>query len=199
MKEGKNIGMLFKSKLQNYEAQVEHEEWDQLGMKLDRMRFFRFSISHFNIYYCSAIALCLFLSSAVFIKEVFYDRGNLSLVQPSSINRENAPFIIKDSSVLKTKTEVSKIETPQKTSSVPPKINEPEVDAFSQKETERDTINEIISSPAPQPKDTILSDSVIPQEKSIEALKSKNVVHIIKQDTIIVLDTLSKKKTKRRK
>jgi hypothetical protein len=100
MKENKNIGDLFKDRLGSYEDDFNiDQEWNEIELKLHKLNFFRFSLSNFNIYYCSIILASFLLTSTVFVKAFIFD-GSISHTPESSISANDSLII--DKSLLKT-------------------------------------------------------------------------------------------------
>jgi hypothetical protein len=86
MKHNKNIGDLFKDKLESYEDSDINQDWDEMELKLNKLRFVKFSFTHFNIYYCSFALATFVLSSAVFIKTFFFQGDIQSNINSSAIS-----------------------------------------------------------------------------------------------------------------
>jgi hypothetical protein len=85
MKQDKNIGDLFKDKLASYEDSDINQDWDEMELKLNKLRFLRFSFTNFNIYYCSLVLATFALSSAIFIRTFFFQEENQKGINSSSL------------------------------------------------------------------------------------------------------------------
>jgi hypothetical protein len=86
MKQNKHIGDLFKDKLSSYEDSDINQDWDEMELKLNKQRFFKFSFTNFNIYYCSSILATLALSSVIFIKTFCFQENIQQGMNSSSIS-----------------------------------------------------------------------------------------------------------------
>lgn len=211
--EKSSIENIFRQGLENYEIQPDEDEWSAVDLALPRVNFFRFSFVNFNIYYCSLIVLCFLFSALSLIytlsgrnvrtETVFTgEKGKVEF--PITENQDKAELkkINKDSRTLasqKISGEKVKSKVVIKAESVSENKNKPELKSSIAKGNIQDTLENKEKMQQPinvdNPPLTELSQSE--QQKKKDA-KKKRIVYITKQDTIVVIDTLSKRKPKRK-
>lgn len=75
MKENRNIGDLIKERLESYEDNDINQDWLETELKLHKLKFLKFSLTNFNVYYCSFILATFALTSTVFIKTFFFNNN----------------------------------------------------------------------------------------------------------------------------
>ncbi|GAL82782.1 hypothetical protein MYP_8 [Sporocytophaga myxococcoides] len=208
--EKRSIENIFKQGLENYEIQPNEDEWSEIDLALPRINFFRFSFVNFNIYYCSLIVLC-FLFSALSL--IYTLAGKNVRTQPSvAVKKENIEFEKFDQKELKQINKDSKSVVSQRVSVVkvkPKKIVKSESVANYKINTNKnlhipldinqDTLgnNEKLQQSSKEA-NLSLTELSQPEQQKKKDVSKKRIVYITKQDTIIVIDTLSKRKPKRK-
>ncbi len=212
--EKKSIENIFKQGLENYEIQPDEDEWSAIDLALPRVNFFRFSFLNFNIYYCSLIVLG-FLFSALTLIYTLSER-NVSTQAAVSGEKKKNEFttfdIHNDQKGSKQIKKVSKPSDSQKVSVAKIKPNEVLITEVVSKNKSTTELNSHI--PLDVNKDTLISKEESqhtikevnittkelsqPEQQKKKEVKEKRIVYITKQDTIIVIDTLSKRKPKRK-
>ena len=184
-----NIGEFFKQSLEDFEVKEQGSDWPALGLKLERLKFFTFSLTYFNIYYASIIALTFVFTSALIIDHFLISGNDIEVVKMNEVEQ-----VQKDGTYVTEK----KTEYPSKEN-----INSKNKESKSTKSLQEEGISDnknisLISDSVA----AILADSVkvlsIPTEnkEGIKKIPKKRIIYITKQDTIIVIDTV---KTKNRK
>lgn len=186
----KNIGDLFKTQLDSFSMEGSADEWVGLDMKLDKMSFFKFHLSHFNVYYAALIGICFSLSSAVFVDHFILHRDAEAL-NPITTNEYNAPQEKTPALVITEKEKTNhtverKEEIPQRKKS--------ETAAIEKQNKNSTAVQDVLQTNIQ--KDITKEETVeIPIKK--EPIKpTKKVVYITQQDTLVVYDTLTVKKRK---
>lgn len=212
--EKRSIENIFKQGLGNYEIQPDEDEWSAIDLALPRVNFFRFSFVNFNIYYCSLIVLCFLFSALSLIYTLSgrnvrtqtpvasekkknelatFDKDNQTGLK--QINKDSKPLVSQKISIVKTKPKESlktesvsnnKIRTTDQKSLIPVNINE---DTLKDKEKLHQ---------ANKPDNSSVTESSQREQQKKKGDKKKRIVYITKQDTIVVIDTLSKRKPKRK-
>jgi len=206
-----NIGNIFKSTLENYNAQPEEGEWIMLDQKLTKVSFFRFSFSKFNIYYSILIVSTFIMSSTIFINSFINTENKSSL--------ENSPVSIKENKIITSDSikTIDPVASKENVITSNKEINKHDLNDESRGNKDGNKsgnsvkveLNDFQKSSSPQTKDSVLirpSNKLTPSNSveketittdpsnKIKSDKPKKVVYISKQDTIIVYDTLNRKK-----
>ncbi len=182
----KNIGDLFKDKLENFSIEGNPNEWIALDMKLDKMSFFKFHLSHFNIYYAALIGICFSLSSAVFVDHFILERDNKEVAKKSiATPKEKTPSVV----IPLEKEETNKEK--QITHTHIPQVIEPKknTELNRSEESQHASKNDV-------KEDIIIQESIEDPLKQANVNPGKKVVYITQQDTLVVYDTLTVKKRK---
>jgi len=206
-KEGKDIGNLFKTGLQNYKAEISEEEWLATEIKVKGNNFFRFSVSNFNIYYC-----LLFLTSFVFSSIVFVDYFFFKEKTGKTVIKEQVTAPLKDSldhNTIKPSTiENNKNETQKPAGNYKDMAYQQKLPTNTSSKNNiilsQDTANKIDNN-VPTNSVTDNNNSASPLIKNVDSSaiqksKTKKIVYITRQDTVRVYDTLdAKAKTKKRR
>jgi|GEM_PF-5128251 len=60
--ENKKLGDLYKEAFNDFEAQGNSYDWNDVEKRLDKMKFYKLSFTHFNIYYSLLIVTCFIAS-----------------------------------------------------------------------------------------------------------------------------------------
>jgi hypothetical protein len=187
----KNIGELFKNSLENFEVNGDSSDWIAMDMKLEKMKFFKFHFSSFNIYYASLIALTFLFSTAIAVH---------SFTKTRDQNSENPENILQP-------TSQSTISTKEKEEifidSVKQAYRKKNLPPSSPSTTPVDQYSTIQNSPASSTADSIRPDSsktITVTEKPFKKKEpQKKVIYITKQDTLVVVDSVKTNKHKKRK
>lgn len=212
--EAQHIGNLFKTTLENYQIEPEEGDWIILDQKLNKMKFFKFSLFNFNIYYSLFIFGTFLLSSALFIKS--FNQKNE--IEPKN-NKASSVVInkIAPKDATENKVKSNKESTPKEKTEKPSRLIINKSNSGSDGNTVKSSINSNISNS--KKKDSSLTinteapplhpdkinntseeNTLIKEKENKEKLpKKKKIVYISKQDTVIVYDTLSRKKSFRKR
>lgn len=170
-KEQRNIGELFGEKLHDLSVGNPEEGWNALDTKLDKVNFFRFHLSGFNVYYAALIATSFLFSSSVFVDYFLLSRdrnktANAPVQIHPSVNEQIDQHTVPDPEHLPAMTK-----TP---------LNNP-----------------VFPSEPIVPQVVIAKDSAegkVKEEPFDESKKIVNperkVIYVTKQDTVVVYDTL---------
>ncbi|WP_028981795.1 hypothetical protein [Sporocytophaga myxococcoides] len=210
--EKSSIENIFKKGLENYEIQPDEDEWSAVDLALPRVNFLRFSFVNFNIYYCSLIVLCFLFSALSLIYTLSGRNARTHATVAGEKERIEYPAFDKSG-----KTETEKInenskslatqkvsvvkEKPKevlKTESLSKDKNNPELNLQIPKAIKQDSLENKEKTHPLKVENTIITESSQPEQQKKKDAKKKRIVYITKQDTIIVIDTLSKRKLKRK-
>ncbi len=202
-KDSKDIGDLFKSGLQNYKAEISEEEWLATEIQIKGKNFFRFSVSNFNIYYCTLFLTSFVLSSIVFV-DYYFGKGKAAsypvkeeVIVPlkNSLPEDNSKqnTMAGDNGTTIRYTTSSK--KPAKKTSCSAN-NSPQNNLVISQDTVKKNDNVILT---PVENTTIPSVKSTDSAATIQKPKPKKIIYITRQDTVRVYDTLDAKKTRKRK
>jgi len=212
--EKSSIENIFRQGLENYEIQPDEEEWSAVDLALPRINFFRFSFVNFNIYYCSLIVLCFLFSALSLLytlsgrnvrtsAAITGEKGKVEYpiiekdekARLKQVNNKDGQFLssqresvekVKSEVVIKTESKSRNKNNAEINSHIPQRINQ---DTLGNKEKVQQSIQ--IDNPT-------LTELSQPEQQKKKNVKNKRIVYITKQDTIVVIDTLSKRRPKRK-
>ena len=198
-----NLGDLFKKQVLNYQSEVSEEEWNSLEVKLKKINFLRFSITNFNIYYCLMILSCFIFNSSIFVDYFLLHSKDSQVTSISAPPSTQPKSEIEDKSPLKAGNNFinqpnrKKRDFAENTILHDSIINNPNND-FAQKNVLHQDSGEINSEKNLNANfssyENNNADSVAQRK-----VKLKKTLYIIRQDTIVVYDTLSNKKRRIKK
>jgi hypothetical protein len=168
--DNENIDRLFDS-LEDHSMDVEFDQFSDMEIRLESMRYFRFGWKHFNIYYTGIIGVTFALSSYMFIDYLRSEpiEKKVVMVVADTTAKEEAPVIEAVPTFTDTKKPIRKanpsFSLARLADSSLTKVEEP-----------------LVVPPAPAPPPPVV-DSVP------KAPRPKRIVVIPKRDTIIKYDT----------
>ncbi|MCU0428483.1 MAG: hypothetical protein MUF42_00800 [Cytophagaceae bacterium] len=211
-KEKGHIGKLYKDAFQHasLNSAQDDQDWAPISNRLDKKRFFRFSLTRFNIYYSSLIAISFLLLLFLLLKSARREQGeasystqssdtSASLYQISSHHRSASganPPVQENTGSIPAKTYPQKNVISQKSNTVLADANNLPPDYKKLENTI--TKDSSIKNAAEISSTYYKSDSLI-VSNSVSVRKPKKIVYITRQDTIMVIDTLGPKKQRRKK
>ncbi|MBO9699472.1 MAG: hypothetical protein J7604_04635 [Sporocytophaga sp.] len=211
--EKSSIENIFRQGLENYEIQPDEDEWSAVDLALPRLNFFRFSFVNFNIYYCSLIVLC-FLFSALSLIYTLSGRnvktqtvvaGEKGIIEYPTFHKEDKTGlkqIIKEDKALasqKVSEEKVKSKSVIKTKDLTGNKNNENLNPITPQGINQDTVgNKEKLQQSIKIDNPTLTDLSQPEQQKKKNVKNKRIVYITKQDTIVVIDTLSKRRPKRK-
>jgi hypothetical protein len=192
----KDIGELYKNKFKDLDQEPPQKFiWETIEMKNEEMRFYRFSLKNFNIYYLSSIVVFSLLSLVALGTTML----SLSNGNPKKENNlKNDSTVVSENKMpkgdLNDFQEVKEnLKFRKSISSNTPVINKNEV---KNEIVNTDTIAEVNSiNKIKSTTDTSMLVNAQPSKK----FKTRRVVVIEQRDTIIIIDTLHDKKNKKRR
>ena len=190
----KDIGELYKNKFKDLDQEPPQKLiWEAIEIKNEEMRFYKFSLRNFNIYYLSSIVIFSILSLANMSTTI------LSLSDSNSKKENN----IKNDSTVVAENKIPKSDLnsfqdkkgnskfKSSTSSITSAINENKNETVN-----TDTI--AVATSVDKIKNTVDS-SMLANTQLSKKIKPRRVVIIEQRDTIIIIDTLHDKKPKKRR
>ena len=190
----KDIGELYKNKFKDFDQEPPQKLiWEAIEIKNEEMRFYKFSLRNFNIYYLSSIVIFSILSLANMSTTI------LSLSDSNSKKENN----IKNDSTVVAENKIPKSDLnsfqdkkgnskfKSSTSSITSAINENKNETVN-----TDTI--AVATSVDKIKNTVDS-SMLANTQLSKKIKPRRVVIIEQRDTIIIIDTLHDKKPKKRR
>lgn len=197
----KNMGELFKTSFEDFELKGDSSDWSVLEMKLEKMEFFRFNLTCFNIYYASLIALTFLFSSGVLIdyflvskEDPIQESRNKNNGLQKGVHEDsnkNAVVFSKDKTTVKQK----KVPSGEKKSE-----NSKLISSKESKNSKEDKA--VLSSTSVLLADTLSVDTLkgeAPVEKKVQKKEpKKKIIYITKQDTLIVVDSIKTKSKKKK-
>lgn len=184
---------IFQKEFKNRHEIVEEENWDMIAANLEKKRFYKFSFSRFNIFYSALIIFSVVISLITITKWVSDDSSSSLELKP-------------DSAQLSNQTDETKTKTTIPETSISASLHKNTITTPLSRGTKDsqqvpknisslpDSGSLITNTPAKSTIDTALS--VLPKEKPKPVIRK--IVYKIKQDTLIVVDTVRSSKKKKK-
>ncbi len=197
MENKKDIGDIFKARLDNQQTALKGTEWKVMQKKLKKKRFFRFSFQHFNIFYSLLISGTLISGIAIMNpwKQTETDKAGIKKEKLSPEAPDNNQTPRKSES--KTSEKIQKNTKPD--GDVYNKIpddyssgdNKSQTDAKIEVTIKSDTISKIDM-------DGEMKNNDEKADKSNNVITKEKIIYVVEQDTIVKYDTVVKKNRKKR-
>lgn len=192
---------LFQKEFQNRREAVEEETWDFIAARLEKKRFYKFSFSRFNIVY-SLLTIALFSISGI---SLFVWLGSQGYLDTNSFFNTMPDHKTLDSSVIITDTlsPVEANEKNNKTKSIIKDVTSNRISSPVKTEVSKNdtlipgTDTNAVSRETPSFEKADSVSPVPPKENKKKVVKK--TIYVIKQDTLIKMDTIRPNKRKNKK
>jgi|GEM_PF-2557017 len=193
-----DIGDFYKNKFEEAPFDFDKTNWMAIQPQLDKIQFLRFAFFRFNVYYLSVIVLSFLFSAYLLVHIISTDRNrNRSNTQNNAVNKSDS-VVHDNEEVILSRTNNESMSggnvAKRKPSSY---INIMKPDHYSEEAQEEEVDSSYMSNlNLIQPK---AKENQIAADKEKKITEEKvDILYITKQDTIVVVDTVSSATAKRR-